>query len=953
MCKRLIYVMMFVLALGSTAHAALYLWNGSAGDGNWDTPANWIVTDSLWTWPNEETGGSHINSDTIGIDILNGDAVSRDGALRIKGADASTTPVLTLNNGSSLTLTDRLATIGDPNIPGLRGQIDILGGSTVTLTGSGTDLKIADDDNTWGTLNIVDSTVDIADDLEIDQGEGHVNISGNSTVNVNGDDLTLANSSISLGYLNISGNAVVTCADDLKTDDGEGHITITDNAIVNVDDFVIVDNDGGVGSLEISGNATINSDDFKIVDDQGGTGSMVISGNATINCDDYYGNDDSGDPSTSTVTIDGGTVNVGDDTTFNDDNPGTATITINSGSWLGNDRINVSDNLNSTVHLTINGGQMICKALRLGEGGGDDVGQIRINLNGGILQADSLSIAITDTQIIYTGGLLRIGSTSLNEADMQQMITDGTIIVDGVYSIATDGDYTVLNPLSPTQAKLPNPANGADGVLLGTTLRWAAGETAATHDVYFGTSSPPAFIGNQEAGTYYPGPIEVGTTYYWQIDEVEADGTTKHAGDIWSFTATTDLSTVSEIATQANPADGAGGVALDATLSWWPGASAVSHDVYLGTTSPPALLGSTTELSFDPGPLESDGTYYWRVDAVAADGTIHTGDIWSFKTLLDIPITDPNLLCLWTFDEGQGTAAIDWSGHGNYGTVNGATWVADGQVDGALDFGGDGGHVLDDDAENYLNGLDALTISMWIKSDVTNTDKGFIICSDPAGSDDIVTMRYDKSGASYSGTDVMKMGLTTTGGEQQLESSSGVQVTEWQHVAMTWSSGQPIRFYISGVEDTPSGRDDGTVGTITGNSKLIIGKGGKDEGAGAGWDGMIDDVRIYNIVLSDAEIYAMGASSEASAPSPADGATEVEKTPTLSWMPGVTAASHDVYFGDSSPPAFIGNQTETSYSPGTLDKGKTYYWRIDEVEADGTTKYEGGVWSFTVSSAGR
>ena len=92
---------------------------------------------------------------------------------------------------------------------------------------------------------------------------------------------------------------------------------------------------------------------------------------------------------------------------------------------------------------------------------------------------------------------------------------------------------------------------------------------------------------------------------------------------------------------------------------------------------------------------------------------------------------------------------------------------------------------------------------------------------------------------------------------------------------------------------------------------------------------------------------------EAWAPSPADGATEVEKTPTLSWMPGVTAASHDVYFGDSSPPAFIGNQTETSYSPGTLDKGKTYYWRIDAVEADGTTKYEGNVWSFAVSAAGR
>jgi WD40 repeat protein len=88
-------------------------------------------------------------------------------------------------------------------------------------------------------------------------------------------------------------------------------------------------------------------------------------------------------------------------------------------------------------------------------------------------------------------------------------------------------------------------------------------------------------------------------------------------------------------------------------------------------------------------------------------------------------------------------------------------------------------------------------------------------------------------------------------------------------------------------------------------------------------------------------------------PDPADGATEVARTPTLSWGPGQYATSHDVYFSDSSPPAFIGNQTETSYSPGTLDKSKTCYWRIDEVEADGTTKYEGSVWSFTVKTLGR
>ncbi len=1018
MCKRLIYLLTFVLALSSTAHAAVYLWNGSAADGLWKTPANWTALGSAWTWPNEEATAAKAidpnaatkwtNADTLGIYIFNGDAVTHNGWLAIQGEpDGSTTGMLTLNNGSSLTVDGRLATSTTSGMMG-RGQIDILGGSTLTVIGADNDIRIADDNGNWGTLNIVDSTVDIADDLHTDQGEGHITISGSSILNTDdiviadpedgvgyldisgtsvvtvvddlridqgvgqitirgdavvnwGDDFKVGDNATGLGYLDISGNAVLNGGDDLMTDEGEGHITITDNAIVNVDDLVIVDNDNGVGSLEVSGNATVNCDDFKIVDDPNGIGSLLVSGNAIITCDDFYGNDDGGDPSTSTVTLDGGTVIVGDDTTFNDDNPGTAIITINSGSWLGNDRINVSDNLDSTVHVTINGGQMICNALRLGEGGGEDIGQIRIFLNGGMLQANSLNIEITDSQIIYTGGLLRIGSADVNEVDMQQLVTDGTIVIpDGlVHSIVTDGDYTVLNPLSPTVAKLPNPADGAEGVLLGTTLSWAAGNTAVTHDVYFGTSSPPAFISNQEAATYYPGPIEVGTTYYWQIDEVEADGTTKHAGDVWSFTATTDLSTVSEIATQPSPADGAAGMALDTTLGWWPGASAVSHDVYLGTTSPPALLGNTTGFSFDPGAgvLVADATYYWRVDAVAADGTVHTGDTWSFATVLDIPITDPNLVLWWTFDEDAGTTVIDWSGHNHYGTVNGATWVADGKESGALDFGGDGDHVLDDDAENYLNGLDALTVSMWIKSDVTNTDKGFIICSDPAGSDDIITMRYDKGGASYGGTDVIKTGLTSTGGEQQLETSSGVQTTEWQHVVMTWSSGQPIRFYIDGAENTPSGRHDGIVGTITGNTKLIIGKGGKDGAADAGWDGMIDDLRIYDIALSEIEIAVLAGLVEAWSPDPADGAIEIPKIVTLSWKAGGTAASHDVYFSADQQAvidgtALIGNQVETSYSPPDLAKSTTYYWRVDEVEADGTT-HTGPVWSFTVTTLGR
>lgn len=87
----------------------------------------------------------------------------------------------------------------------------------------------------------------------------------------------------------------------------------------------------------------------------------------------------------------------------------------------------------------------------------------------------------------------------------------------------------------------------------------------------------------------------------------------------------------------------------------------------------------------------------------------------------------------------------------------------------------------------------------------------------------------------------------------------------------------------------------------------------------------------------------------ASDPDPADGAEDVPRNPRLSWTPGAHAVSHDVYFGSSSPPAFVRNQTAALFQPGDLDARTTYYWRIDEVNDLGTAT--GPEWSFTTGTA--
>jgi len=100
---------------------------------------------------------------------------------------------------------------------------------------------------------------------------------------------------------------------------------------------------------------------------------------------------------------------------------------------------------------------------------------------------------------------------------------------------------------------------------------------------------------------------------------------------------------------------------------------------------------------------------------------------------------------------------------------------------------------------------------------------------------------------------------------------------------------------------------------------------------------------------------------KANTPNPADGSVGVSKTPTLSWAPGVDANSHDVYFGTdyndvndatTSSTESKGNQAVdvNSYSPGLLELGETYYWRIDEVNESDPNLWKGDVWSFTVAS---
>jgi len=197
---------------------------------------------------------------------------------------------------------------------------------------------------------------------------------------------------------------------------------------------------------------------------------------------------------------------------------------------------------------------------------------------------------------------------------------------------------TAVLDAGPIKAHSPSPADGTQSVGM-PLLKWTAGVTTVAHDMYFGTNpvpGPDEYIARLPLAqtSYFHGPgIAPGTTYYWRVDEVDADGTTIHTGDVWSFTS----APVTAYAPQ--PWDGAKWLDVETDLSWTPGAGAVSHDIYFGTdkTAVQAAEASTFVANqlpprHDPGTLAEDTTYYWRIDEHDEGGAVHEGEVWSFAT---------------------------------------------------------------------------------------------------------------------------------------------------------------------------------------------------------------------------------------------------------------------------------------------------------------------------------
>jgi len=321
------------------------------------------------------------------------------------------------------------------------------------------------------------------------------------------------------------------------------------------------------------------------------------------------------------------------------------------------------------------------------------------------------------------------------------------------------------------------------------------------------------------------------------------------------------------------------------------------------------------------------------------------------------------LVGYYSLDEGAGDTAYDMSGSGHDGTLhNGVTWISPGFKGSGINVDGTPNSRIELGTWNPAEGTGQLSLALWIRwAGGGGTYQGLIGKRDTWPGETMFQFQVRPE----------------NGGTFRLETGTNAIVSPnntldplaqtWAHVAATFD-GTTARLYLNGQEIMSGMFAFNTAGEAANMGiGCVTGGGAGYSGNGENFLGDIDEVRIYNRALSEAEILATMEGEiwpYAFAPDPANGALYSDSWVTLSWSPGETAISHDVYMGDNfadvndgTAETFRGNHTTTYIIAGFpgypypegLVSGTTYYWRVDEVnDVDPNSPWRGKVWSFTV-----
>jgi hypothetical protein len=264
-------------------------------------------------------------------------------------------------------------------------------------------------------------------------------------------------------------------------------------------------------------------------------------------------------------------------------------------------------------------------------------------------------------------------------------------------------------------------------------------------------------------------------------------------------------------------------------------------------TNAVALSGAIAASS---GPLRIGGNSVWGeyfaglIDEVRVYNRALTAD--EIATDMNAPIgggtsTPAGPVLALAFDEAAGTTATDASGHGNNGTLTGATRTTAGKFGGALSFNGVSDTVTVADTDS-LDLTSEMTLEAWVKPSAAGNWRTAILKETAAG------LAY----ALYASTDASTpAAYVNLGGalDQSAAGAAALSTTDWTHLAATYD-GATVRLYVNGA----------LAGSASLSGALTTSAGALRIGGNSVWGeffaGLIDEVRVYNRALSAAEIAA-------------------------------------------------------------------------------------------------
>ena len=381
-------------------------------------------------------------------------------------------------------------------------------------------------------------------------------------------------------------------------------------------------------------------------------------------------------------------------------------------------------------------------------------------------------------------------------------------------------------------------------------------------------------------------------------------------------------------------------------LSW--GASTGSVSGYLIERCQGASCTSFAQIAAPAGTgtsykdtgLTASTSYSYRVRATDTAGDLSPYSNTASATTL---AASTGLVAAYAFDEGSGATVADASGNGNNGSITNATWSTAGKYGDALQFNGTSALVTIPDAAS-LHLTTGMTLEAWVNPTVVDATWRDVVYK---GNDN-----FYLSGTSTNGG-VPDAGMIAGGSYGDAFGTSKLPVSTWSFLTETYD-GSTLRLYVNGTQ-VASTAHTGMIATSTNPLQI-----GGDSIYGQFFDGLIDNVRVYNVALTAAQIQTDQATPVASANAPsAPGtltATAVSGSEIdLSWGAssggsGVTGYRVERCQGAScSTFTQIATPTGTSYNDTSVTVGNSYSYRVRAVDSAGNLSPYSNVATTTTS----